>query len=87
MAAVMERFEENYEKYNRTYDLSLLREQYENRLINRRKLVKVMDPKGVYEAIAHGIDSFGALVVSDVDGNEFNINAGEVSVRGLYGYT
>ncbi|SFC65213.1 biotin--[acetyl-CoA-carboxylase] ligase [Butyrivibrio sp. YAB3001] len=87
VACCMGRFEENYEKYNRTYDLSLLREQYENRLINRRKLVKVMDPKGAYEAIAHGIDSFGALVVSDAEGNEFNINAGEVSVRGLYGYT
>ena len=57
------------------------------RLINRHKLVKVLDPKGEYEAIAHGITKTGALVVSNEEGEEFEINAGEVSVRGLYGYT
>lgn len=87
IACVMRRFEENYSKYSVDYDLSLLRDQYEARLINRHKLVKVLDPKGEYEAIAHGITEFGALIVSNEEGEEFEINAGEVSVRGLYGYT
>ena len=87
IACTMRRFEENYTKYCVSYDLSLLQEQYEARLINRHKLVKVLDPKGEYEAIAHGITELGALVVSDEDGDEYEINAGEVSVRGLYGYT
>ena len=87
VACVMKRFEENYEKYCKTFDLSLLKENYEGRLINRRKLVMVLDPKGSYEAIAHGITKFGALIVSDEEGEEYEINAGEVSVRGLYGYT
>ena len=87
VACCMKRFEENYEKYCINYDLSLLKEQYESRLINRHKIVKVLDPKGAYEAIAHGINSLGALIVSDEEGEEYEVNAGEVSVRGLYGYT
>lgn len=87
VACCMRRFEENYEKYNTSFDLSLLQEQYEMRLINRHKLVKVLDPKGEFEAIAHGINKHGALIVSDEEGEEYEINAGEVSVRGLYGYT
>lgn len=86
IACCMKRFEENYEKYSVNYDLTLLHEQYEVRLINRHKIVKVLDPKGEYEAVAHGINSLGALIVSNEDGEEYEINAGEVSVRGLYGY-
>lgn len=87
VACCMKRFEENYEKYNRSFDLTLLRDNYESRLINRHRLVKVLDPKGEYEAIAHGITNTGALIVSNEEGEEFEINAGEVSVRGLYSYT
>lgn len=86
VARCMKRFEENCEKYNTSFDMSLLKDQYEGRLINRRKMVKVLDPKGEYEAIAHGITNDGALLVSDEEGNEYQINSGEVSVRGLYGY-
>ena len=86
VATCMKRFEENYKLYCETYDLSLLKEQYEYRLINRRKIVRVLDPKGEFEAIAHGINNFGALIVSDEEGEEYEINAGEVSVRGLYSY-
>ncbi|MBQ3794935.1 MAG: biotin--[Butyrivibrio sp.] len=87
VACVMKRFEENYESYNKNFDLSLLRDNYERRLINRRKIVKVLDPKGEYEALAHGITNMGALLVSDEEGEEYEINAGEVSVRGLYSYS
>ncbi len=87
VACCMKRFEENYESYNKNFDLSLLKENYESRLINKSKLVKVLDPKGEYEAIAHGITRMGALLVSDEEGDEYEINAGEVSVRGLYSYS
>ncbi len=87
VACCMKRFEENYESYNRSFDLSYLLDNYESRLINKHKLVKVLDPKGEYEAIAHGITITGALIVSNEEGEEFEINAGEVSVRGLYSYT
>jgi BirA family biotin operon repressor/biotin-[acetyl-CoA-carboxylase] ligase len=86
ICACMKRFEENYRLYCENFDLSLLREQYEYRLINRSRHVRILDPKGEYEAIAHGITSSGALVVSDEKGAEHEINSGEVTVRGLYSY-
>ena len=86
VAAVMERFEENYEKYNSTFDLSLLKEQYEKRLINIGKDVRVIDTMKENEAVALGITEGGALIIRTKDGNTQEINAGEVTVRGLYSY-
>ena len=90
VARCMECFEENYFKYQMNYDLSLLKDQYESRLVNRDERVRVLDPKGEYEGLALGIDRFGALeieVQGDDGGSRIrSINAGEVSVRGLYGY-
>lgn len=43
VARVMERFEENYEKFQMNYDLSSLKEQYESRLINKGEKVKILD--------------------------------------------
>jgi BirA family biotin operon repressor/biotin-[acetyl-CoA-carboxylase] ligase len=89
VARCMERFEENYDSYQRNYDLSLIRHQYESRLVNRNETVKVLDPKGIYEGVALGIDSLGALEVEvEEEGSRKirRINGGEVSVRGLYGY-
>lgn len=86
VAACMKRFEDNYSLYCENYDLSLLKEQYESRLINKWKQVRVLDPKGEYEAIAHGINDFGALIVTNENGDKIEVNAGEVSVRGLYTY-
>ena len=43
VARVMERFEENYEKFQMSYDLSSLKGQYESRLINKGEKVKILD--------------------------------------------
>ncbi len=86
IAACMKHFESNYGKYASTCDLKRLRVSYENRLINIGKEVRILDPKGEYEAIAEGITDEGALIITNKDGNREEINAGEVSVRGLYGY-
>ncbi len=90
VARCMECFEANYEKYQKNYDLSLLKEQYESRLVNMKEKVRILDPNGEYDALALGIDGMGALEVEAVseDGSRHvqKINAGEVSVRGLYGY-
>lgn len=86
VASCMKAFEDNYEKYNETFDLTLLKEQYEKRLINKGKDVRILDPKGEYEAVAEGITPTGALIVRIKDGTIKEVNAGEVSVRGLYTY-
>ena len=41
----MERFEENYEKFEKTQDLSLLKDQYEKRLVSKGQRVMLLDTK------------------------------------------
>ena len=48
--------------------------------------VKVLDPKGEYTGVARGIDQDGDLLVETEDKTVKKVYAGEVSVRGLYGY-
>ncbi len=48
--------------------------------------VNVLDPKGSYTGVARGISTTGELLVEKEDGEMKTVYAGEVSVRGLYGY-
>ena len=82
----MEAFEKNYELFLETLDLSFLQESYNVLLVNRDAAVKVLDPKGEYTGVAKGIDQDGDLLVETEDKTVKMVYAGEVSVRGLYGY-
>lgn len=86
LAAVLDKFEAFYEQYEKTQDLTLLRESYESRLVNIGKEVCVLDPKGSYSAVSEGITKTGSLIVARQDGTRQEISSGEVSVRGIYGY-
>lgn len=86
IAAIMERLEENYAVFLKTEDLTGLMEQYSSMLVNRERDVQVIGGKETYLAHALGITPTGELVVRREDGREEEINAGEVSVRGVYGY-
>ncbi len=86
VAAVMERYEENYERFMETEDLSGLQEKYNGMLVNCGREVRVLESKGEYSAFASGINEMGELVVTTPEGEEKHIFAGEVSVRGIYGY-
>lgn len=79
-------FEGYYEKYLQTRDLSLVKEEFESMLLNKDQVVRVLDPKGEYTAIARGITNRGELIVELSDGSRQEISTGEVSVRGVYGY-
>lgn len=85
-ARVMECFEEDYEVFTATEDLSGLSEQYQKLLVNLDEQVCVLDPKGEYRGIARGITPSGELLVECPDGKIKEVYAGEVSVRGIYGY-
>ena len=86
IAAVMKRFEENYETFIRTGDLSGMQEQYNSLLVNRGRDVRVLEPGHEYNGHALGINRTGELLVEKEDGTTAEIFAGEVSVRGIYGY-
>ena len=86
IAAVMKSFEKCYEIFIETEDLSGLQELYNSMLVNRDQEVKVLEPGNEYKAYAIGINQTGELIVRTPDGKEKEIYAGEVSVRGVYGY-
>ncbi|MDE7247377.1 MAG: biotin--[acetyl-CoA-carboxylase] ligase, partial [Lachnospiraceae bacterium] len=84
---MLARFEENYEVFEQTLSLSGLKERYEVHLIGRDAGVRVLDPAGEYTGISRGINETGELIVERENGETVFVYAGEVSVRGLYGYT
>lgn len=86
IASIMRRFEENYARFLETEDLSLLMEAYGSLLINKDREVMILGAKEQYKATALGINPEGELIVRREDGTEEAVYAGEVSVRGVYGY-
>lgn len=85
-AAVLDLFEENYEKFCLREDLTAFMEAYNRILINRNRQVRVVKSGKGLEGIARGINSQGELLVEKEDQSVIRIYAGEVSVRGLDGY-
>lgn len=83
---VLVRFEENYGIFLETLDLSRLREAYQKHLQGVGCEVRVLDPAGEYTGISQGINDKGELIVVKENGERVQVYAGEVSVRGLYGY-
>lgn len=79
-------FEADYAAFCKVTDMSLMKESYEALLANRGNSVRVLDPKGEYEGTALGINEMGELLVRKADGSVEAVYAGEVSVRGIYGY-
>lgn len=86
IACIMHKFEQNYQKFCEAGDLSPILEGYNRILVNIGKEVRILEPGNEYNAKAHGIDRLGELQVEKEDGSHASIFAGEVSVRGLYGY-
>ena len=83
---VVEKFYYYYDKFLETEDLSALKEIYNQMLVNRGREVIIHEPGNEYVARAIEIDEQGELLVETADGKYQNIYAGEVSVRGVYGY-
>ena len=86
LADIMEAFEEEYESFEGAGSLAFMRDKYHQLLVNLDREVCVLDPAGEYRGIARGINETGELLVELPDGGTRAIYAGEVSVRGVYGY-
>ncbi len=85
IAQTMLHFEEYYEIFLQTEDLSALVGEYDELLVNMNKAVKVLDPKEPFEGKAMGITKHGELIVDTWESRKL-VSSGEVSVRGIYGY-
>lgn len=83
---ILDVFEEYYELFLHKQNVSDLMKEYNEWLVSLDKEVKVLDPKGEFAGISQGINEKGELLVALPNGEVIAIYAGEVSVRGLYGY-
>ena len=54
--------------------------------MNRNREVLVLDPQGEFRGISRGVNEEGLLLVEREEGSVVEVYAGEVSVRGIYGY-
>lgn len=86
IAAIMKEFEKNYDEFTKHKNLSYLKEAYDALLVNCGRTVCILGERESYEAIALGINERGELLIRKEDGTEEAVYAGEVSVRGVYGY-
>ena len=62
-----------------------MREKYVKRCLTVGKKIRIIENGSEREALAEGIAPNGFLVCSDENGR-FEVNSGEVSVRGLMDY-
>jgi len=83
---IVKEFEATYQQFLQTFDLSAIKEAYNECLVNRNREVRVLEPQGEYSGVARGITDGGELLVELADGDLKKVYAGEVSVRGIYGY-
>lgn len=84
--AVLDAFTSLYEIFLETEDLSRLKDTYNSCCINCGQQIQVLEPGNAYSGTAEGINDRGELIVKKTDGEIVCVYAGEVSVRGLYGY-
>lgn len=85
IAETMSYFEQYYDTFLKTQDLSALVREYDELLVNRNKSVRVLDPKEPFDGKAMGITLKGELIVDTWESRKL-VSSGEVSVRGIYGY-
>lgn len=83
---IMKEFETCYNAFISSGSLYGLKDEYNKLLVNKDKEVMVLDPLGEYRAYGIGINDTGELLVRLADGTIKEVYAGEVSVRGVYGY-
>ena len=86
LAEVLKQFEDHYESFLEAGDLSFMQEEYNELLVNKDREVRIMEPGQEYNGRAVGINNNGELLVCTEDGRIRSVYAGEVSVRGVYGY-
>ena len=83
---ILKEFDKQYQRFLENQNLEFWQEDYNAMLINRDREVMVLEPGKEYLAKALGINKFGELLVQKEDGSTEAVFAGEVSVRGIYGY-
>lgn len=83
---VMKYFEEYYQRFVRTGSLTFMKQEYDESLVHMNKEISVHEIRQVWRGTSRGINDIGELIVSTGEGDRV-VRSGEVSIRGIYGYT
>lgn len=86
ICACMKWLETYYDAFQRTEDMSGLMEEYNRMLVSLGREVCVLETGGAFQGDCLGVNREGELLVRRADGTVVPVYAGEVSVRGIYGY-
>lgn len=86
VAGILKQFESYYGIFEKDQDLSGILSVYNEMLINKNRQVRIIEEGKERTGLALGIDKEGALLVQRENGAVERVIAGEVSVRGIYGY-
>ena len=86
IGGVVRHFERLYKPFLKDKNLGFMMEAYNSHCINIGRELKILTRQGDLEGIGLGITATGELQIRLNDGTISSVNAGEVSVRGLYGY-
>lgn len=87
LCQVLKHFEHDYELFRKTEDFSELMEEYNGFLAHFGQEIKVVRGKDEYLCRSEGINRRGELRVVDSLGRTQEIFSGEVSIRGIHGYS
>lgn len=87
LCQVLKHFEHEYEQFKKTEDFSELMEEYNGFLAHFGQEIKVVRGKDEYICRSGGINRRGELRVEDSLGRTQEIFSGEVSIRGIHGYS
>ena len=81
LGAILRQFDALYAQFCAAGDLTPFLEEYRTLSVNLGQCVRILDPKGEYEAIARDVAPTGELIVELPSGETKRIYAGEVSLR------
>ncbi|MBS7007088.1 biotin--[acetyl-CoA-carboxylase] ligase [Anaerostipes sp.] len=87
LCQVLKHFEQDYEIFRKTEDFSALMDEYNSFLAHYGQEIKVVRGKDEYICRSGGINRRGELTVEDSLGRTQEIFSGEVSIRGIHGYS
>lgn len=86
LADVIKEFSLRYSRFLKEQSFASFKEEYEERLVNIGREVRLIRRGQELVRRAVGIDEEGGLLVQNAEGETECVVSGEVSVRGLYGY-
>lgn len=87
ITSFLRKFESYYNKYTAKKEFSVCLENYKNQCVTLNKKVNIHTSSGSYIAYVKDVTKSGELLIEKENGEEEIVFAGEVSVRGIYGYS